>query len=68
MLDPWLLAIEFMIISTLQIFDSMISYLKGIAIQIQTPTNTRSILILEVNGIGYELQIPQRMTDRKSVV
>ncbi len=40
----------------------MISYLKGIAIQIQTPTNTRSILILEVNGIGYELQIPQRMT------
>jgi holliday junction DNA helicase RuvA len=39
----------------------MISYLKGIAVQIQTPTNTRSILILEVNGIGYELQIPQRM-------
>jgi holliday junction DNA helicase RuvA len=40
----------------------MISYLKGIAIQIQTPANNRSILILEVNGIGYELQIPQRMT------
>jgi holliday junction DNA helicase RuvA len=39
----------------------MISYLKGIAAQIQTPSNTRSILILEVNGIGYELQIPQRM-------
>jgi Holliday junction DNA helicase RuvA len=39
----------------------MISYLKGIAIQIQTPANNRSILILEVNGIGYELQIPQRM-------
>jgi holliday junction DNA helicase RuvA len=40
----------------------MISYLKGIATQIQTPSNTRSILILEVNGIGYELQIPQHMT------
>jgi holliday junction DNA helicase RuvA len=39
----------------------MISYLKGIAIQIQTPANNRSILILEVNGIGYELQIHQRM-------
>ncbi|WP_309741771.1 MULTISPECIES: Holliday junction branch migration protein RuvA [unclassified Chamaesiphon] len=39
----------------------MISYLKGIAIQIQTPTNTRSILVLEVNQVGYELQVPQRM-------
>jgi holliday junction DNA helicase RuvA len=39
----------------------MISYLKGIAIQIQTPTSTRSILVLEVNQIGYELQIPQRL-------
>jgi holliday junction DNA helicase RuvA len=39
----------------------MISYLKGIAIQIQTPTNNRSILVLEVNQIGYELQVPQRM-------
>jgi holliday junction DNA helicase RuvA len=40
----------------------MISYLKGIATQIQTPSNTRSLLILEVNGIGYEVQIPQQMT------
>jgi holliday junction DNA helicase RuvA len=39
----------------------MISYLKGIAIQIQHPANNKSILILEVNGIGYELQVPQRM-------
>jgi holliday junction DNA helicase RuvA len=39
----------------------MISYLKGIAIQIQTPTNNRAILVLEVNQIGYELQVPQRM-------
>lgn len=38
----------------------MISYLKGTAIQIQTPTNNRAILVLEVNQIGYELQVPQR--------
>jgi holliday junction DNA helicase RuvA len=39
----------------------MISYLKGIAIQIQTPSNNKTILILEVDRMGYELQIPQRM-------
>jgi holliday junction DNA helicase RuvA len=39
----------------------MISYLKGIAIEIQTPTSTKTILILDVNHVGYELQIPQRM-------
>lgn len=39
----------------------MINYLKGIAIEIQTPTSTRTNLILEVNQVGYELQIPQRM-------
>jgi len=38
----------------------MISYLKGIAIQIQT-ANNRAILVLEVNQVGYELQVPQRM-------
>ncbi|PSB40532.1 Holliday junction branch migration protein RuvA [Chamaesiphon polymorphus CCALA 037] len=27
----------------------------------QTPTNNRSILVLEVNQIGYELQVPQSM-------
>jgi holliday junction DNA helicase RuvA len=39
----------------------MISYLKGTAIQIQTPTTNRAILVLEVNQVGYELQVPQRM-------
>jgi holliday junction DNA helicase RuvA len=39
----------------------MISYLKGIAIQIQTPANNKTMLILEVDRIGYELQVPQRM-------
>ena len=38
----------------------MIAYLKGTAIEIQTPTNNRTILVLEVNGIGYELQVPHR--------
>jgi holliday junction DNA helicase RuvA len=39
----------------------MISYLKGTAIQIQTPTSNRAILVLEVNQVGYELQVPHRM-------
>ncbi len=39
----------------------MISYLKGIAIQIQSPTNNKTILVLEVNQVGYELQVPQGM-------
>jgi holliday junction DNA helicase RuvA len=39
----------------------MISYLKGTAIQIQTPTNNRAILVLDVNQVGYELQVPQHM-------
>jgi holliday junction DNA helicase RuvA len=38
----------------------MISYLKGTAIQTQTPVNSRTILVLEVNQVGYELQVPQR--------
>jgi holliday junction DNA helicase RuvA len=38
----------------------MIAYLKGTAIDIQTPTNNRTMLILEVNGVGYELQVPHR--------
>ncbi len=41
----------------------MIAYLKGTAIEIQTPTNNRTILILEVNGVGYELQVPHRTID-----
>jgi holliday junction DNA helicase RuvA len=39
----------------------MISYLKGIAVQTQTPSTTKSILVLDVNHVGYELQVPQRM-------
>jgi Holliday junction DNA helicase RuvA len=39
----------------------MISYLKGTVIQTQIITNNRTILILEVNNIGYEMQIPSRM-------
>ncbi len=39
----------------------MISYLKGTAVQTQTPSTTRSILVLDVNNVGYELQVPQRM-------
>jgi holliday junction DNA helicase RuvA len=38
----------------------MITYLKGTAIQTLTPTNNRTMLVLEVNGVGYELQVPNR--------
>ncbi len=38
----------------------MISYLKGRAVDIVKTTNNRLYLILEVNNIGYELQIPAR--------
>ena len=38
----------------------MISYLKGKAIDIIKTTNNRLFLILEVNDIGYELQIYSR--------
>ncbi|BAY89481.1 MULTISPECIES: Holliday junction branch migration protein RuvA [unclassified Tolypothrix] len=40
----------------------MISYLKGIVAGVQTIGNNRVILTLEVNNIGYDLQIPQRLT------
>ena len=38
----------------------MISYLKGKAVDIVKTTNNRLYLILEVNNIGYEMQIPLR--------
>ncbi len=38
----------------------MISYLKGIVAGVQS-TGNRHILTLEVNGIGYDLQIPSRL-------
>jgi holliday junction DNA helicase RuvA len=40
---------------------SMLSYLKGIVIGVQKISSNRVILILEVNQIGYELQIVPRL-------
>jgi len=42
----------------------MISYLKGTVANIQKGTGNRVTLILEVNQIGYELQIPGRLTEQ----
>ncbi|ACK72839.1 Holliday junction DNA helicase RuvA [Gloeothece citriformis PCC 7424] len=45
----------------------MINYLKGKTTQIlKTPSN-RNILILEVNHIGYEIQIPSRLARNLSL-
>lgn len=41
----------------------MISYLKGIVAGIQTIGANRVILTLEVNGLGYDLQVPQRLAN-----
>ncbi|HEY9635751.1 MAG TPA: Holliday junction branch migration protein RuvA [Coleofasciculaceae cyanobacterium] len=40
----------------------MISYLKGTVASIQKSTGNRVTLILDVNQIGYELQIPRRLS------
>jgi Holliday junction DNA helicase RuvA len=40
----------------------MISYLKGTVASIQKSTGSRVTLILEVNQIGYEVQIPRRLS------
>lgn len=40
----------------------MISYLKGKFTNIQKGTGNRLTLILEVNQIGYEIQIPRRLS------
>ncbi|MEA5577625.1 Holliday junction branch migration protein RuvA [Anabaena sp. UHCC 0451] len=42
----------------------MISYLKGIIAGVQTVSANRTILTLEVNGTGYDLQIPQRLANQ----
>jgi Holliday junction DNA helicase RuvA len=42
----------------------MISYLKGIVAGIQTIGANRVILTLEVNGLGYDLQVPQRLANQ----
>ncbi len=39
----------------------MISYLKGIVASVQKISNTRVILTLEVNQIGYDLQVAPRL-------
>ena len=39
----------------------MIGYLKGKAVELIKGTTNRLILILEVNQIGYEVQIPSRL-------
>ncbi|EAZ92609.1 Holliday junction branch migration protein RuvA [Crocosphaera chwakensis] len=39
----------------------MISYLKGSPIEVIKNTNNRIILVLEVNQIGYEIQIPSKL-------
>ena len=38
----------------------MISYLKGKAVEVVRSTTNRVMVILEVNQIGYEVQIPSR--------
>lgn len=42
----------------------MIGYLKGTVAGIQKGSSNRVTLILEVNQIGYELQIPPRLTQQ----
>lgn len=44
----------------------MISYLKGNFIEIIKNTNNRIILVLEVNQVGYEMQIPSRLARQLS--
>ncbi|AFY78463.1 Holliday junction DNA helicase subunit RuvA [Pleurocapsa sp. PCC 7327] len=44
----------------------MINYLKGKTIEILKNTNNRIILILEINQIGYEIQIPSRFARQLS--
>lgn len=42
----------------------MLSYLKGTVAAIHTASNHRVTLVLEVNQIGYELQIPPRLVQQ----
>lgn len=45
----------------------MISYLKGQVTDVNKNSNNRFILLLEVGGIGYELQVPARLSRQISV-
>lgn len=40
----------------------MINYLVGKVVQIIKSSNNRNLLVLEVNSIGYEIQIPSRFS------
>jgi Holliday junction DNA helicase RuvA len=42
----------------------MISYLKGTVAGIQKSSGNRVILTLEVNGFGYDLQVPARLVQQ----
>jgi Holliday junction DNA helicase RuvA len=42
----------------------MIGYLKGLVVNIQKPSSNRVILLLEVNHVGYELQILPRLVQQ----
>lgn len=42
----------------------MINYLKGRVAQVQNTTSNRVILILEVDRIGYEIQVSQRLAQQ----
>jgi holliday junction DNA helicase RuvA len=44
----------------------MISYLRGKVVGIQKLTSSKVILVLEVNQIGYEVQIPARLAGELS--
>lgn len=45
----------------------MISYLKGKAIAFVKTLSNRVILIIETNGIGYEIQIPSRLSRQLTI-
>jgi holliday junction DNA helicase RuvA len=45
----------------------MISYLKGVVADVQKLSNTKTILVLEVQGVGYEIQVPSSSTFSRQV-
>ncbi|MBA3922467.1 MAG: Holliday junction branch migration protein RuvA, partial [Nostocaceae cyanobacterium] len=44
----------------------MINYLKGIVTGIDKSTTNRVILTIEVNNLGYEVQVPARLLPQLS--
>lgn len=46
----------------------MIAYLKGILVGVHRSSTNRTVLTLEVNQIGYNLQIPPRMVQQLPAV